>query len=195
MAQQHIARKWTYARKSRRCGVVAEIRRLVVRMAGQNPTWGYTRIQGALKTWGIALAGRRLRGFSRRTGSHRSLSDRRRGRRFCAPIRMRWRARVLHDRSMDVARPGDGLYGVQDQPEIRRVQILGSTPPPDEAFMRQVGRTRTMADVDTCHVLICDRDAKWNGPVRECIQETGIRIVQTPYRAPNARLRRLDGHV
>ena len=48
-----VARKWTYAtpRSSRR-GVLAEIRRLAVRMAGENPTWGYTRIQGALKNVG-----------------------------------------------------------------------------------------------------------------------------------------------
>jgi putative transposase len=45
-----VARKWTYAtgRSSRR-GVIAEIRQLVVRMAEENPTWGYTRIRGALK--------------------------------------------------------------------------------------------------------------------------------------------------
>src|SRR5437588_227075 len=35
-------------------------------------------------------------------------------------------------------------------------------------------------------VLICDRDAKWSEPVHEILQEAGIRIVQTPYRAPNA---------
>jgi hypothetical protein len=29
--------------------VLAEIRRLVVRMAKENPTWGYKRIRGALK--------------------------------------------------------------------------------------------------------------------------------------------------
>src|SRR5207244_2439531 len=46
--RQLIARKWTYARKSPRRGVLAEIRRLVVRMAKDNPTWGSTRIQGAL---------------------------------------------------------------------------------------------------------------------------------------------------
>jgi len=49
--------------------------------------------------------------------------------------------------------------------------------------MRQVGRTLTMADAETCRVLICDRDAKWSGPVRDVLQEAGIRIVQTPYRA------------
>jgi hypothetical protein len=51
--RQLIVRKWTYAR--RRCGrpgVLAEIRRLVVRMAEENPTWGYTRIRGALKNVG-----------------------------------------------------------------------------------------------------------------------------------------------
>jgi putative transposase len=48
-----IARKWTSARRcpSRR-GVLTEIRCLTVRMAEENPTWGYTRIQGALKNVG-----------------------------------------------------------------------------------------------------------------------------------------------
>src|SRR4030095_958845 len=49
--RQLIARKWTYARTSGRC-VLLEIRRLVVRMAAENPTWGYTRIQGVLKNVG-----------------------------------------------------------------------------------------------------------------------------------------------
>jgi putative transposase len=46
--RQLIARKWTYrkGRPGRPC-VLAEVRRLVVRMATENPSWGYTRIQGA----------------------------------------------------------------------------------------------------------------------------------------------------
>ena len=47
-----IARKWTYAKSSGRRGVLFEIRQLVVRMASENPTWGYTRIQGALANIG-----------------------------------------------------------------------------------------------------------------------------------------------
>jgi hypothetical protein len=58
-----IARKWTYAKGRRsRAGVLAEIRRLVVRMAEENPTWGYTRICGALKNVGIGSADRRSLG-------------------------------------------------------------------------------------------------------------------------------------
>jgi transposase InsO family protein len=36
-------------REGRSSGVLAEIRGLVVRMSEENPTWGYTRIRGALK--------------------------------------------------------------------------------------------------------------------------------------------------
>jgi hypothetical protein len=68
----------------------------------------------------------------------------------------------------------------------RRVQILGSTPHPDEAFMGQVARTLTVADGGVCRVLICDRDAKWSQPVRARLQDAGIRVIRTPYRAPNA---------
>ena len=68
----------------------------------------------------------------------------------------------------------------------RRVRVVGITPHPDEAFMRQVVRTLSMADGDLCRVLICDRDAKWSAAVRERLEEAGIRVVQTPYEAPNA---------
>jgi hypothetical protein len=41
-----VARKWTYARqRPGRPGVRRDIRRLVVRMATDNPRRGYTRIQ------------------------------------------------------------------------------------------------------------------------------------------------------
>jgi transposase len=50
--RQLISRKWTHARRPGRRGVLVEIRQLAVRMAAENPTWGYTRIQGALKNVG-----------------------------------------------------------------------------------------------------------------------------------------------
>jgi hypothetical protein len=50
--RQLIARKWKYAPRPRRRGVLLEIRQIIVRMATDNPTWGYTRIQGALTNVG-----------------------------------------------------------------------------------------------------------------------------------------------
>ena len=51
--RQLIARKWTYARRGTTPSrVLAEIRQLIWRMAKENPGWGYTRIEGALKNLG-----------------------------------------------------------------------------------------------------------------------------------------------
>jgi hypothetical protein len=52
-----IARKWTYSTpRLGRPSVLPEIGRLVVRMASENPSWGYTRLQGALKNLGHRVA-------------------------------------------------------------------------------------------------------------------------------------------
>jgi hypothetical protein len=52
-----IAQKWTYERKGpgRPC-VAQEITDLVVRMARENASWGYDRIQGALTNIGYVVA-------------------------------------------------------------------------------------------------------------------------------------------
>jgi putative transposase len=71
----------------------------------------------------------------------------------------------------------------------RRVQIISSTPHPVEMFMRHVGRTLTAADeaiLAGVRLLICDRDAKWSASVRARLGEARVRVVQTPYQAPNA---------
>ena len=47
-----IAKKWDYSDRRKmapgRPSISAEVARLVLRMAKENPTWGYDRIQGAL---------------------------------------------------------------------------------------------------------------------------------------------------
>ena len=66
--RQLIARKWTYGRKAGRRGVLADIRRLVVRMAEENPSWGYTRIQGALKNVGHCVGRSTIRRILKAAG-------------------------------------------------------------------------------------------------------------------------------
>jgi putative transposase len=64
-----IARKWTYGSpRHGRPGVQLEIRRLVLQMANDNPSWGYTRIQGALKNLGHSVARATVARILRRQG-------------------------------------------------------------------------------------------------------------------------------
>ena len=49
-----VAQKWDFSRRRGpgRPGIMREISQLIVRMAVDNPGWGYTRIQGALANLG-----------------------------------------------------------------------------------------------------------------------------------------------
>ena len=186
--RQLIARKWTYARTgTRRRGVLAEIRRLVGRIANENPTWGYTRIQGALKNLGHHV-GRSTIARLLRTQGISPVPERPTS--WQTFLRAHWGAIAGSDFFTTEVWTWRGLVTFYTVFVIdlasRRVQILGSTPHPNEAFMGQVARTLTMADGGLCRVLICDRDAKWSAPVRARLRDAGIRVIQTPCRAPNA---------
>ena len=70
----------------------------------------------------------------------------------------------------------------------RRVQVVGVTPRPDEAFMLQA--MRHLTDGTECvmrsgRVLIRDRDPKWSDAVVEFLAREGIRTIRTPPQAPN----------
>jgi transposase InsO family protein len=186
--RQLVVRKWTYTgKRSSRGGVVTEIRHLVVRMAGENPTWGYTRIQGALKNLGHQVGrstiARILKAHGLPPAPNRPTS-------WQTFLRAHWGAIAGADFFTTEVWTWRGLvtfYAVfVIDLATRRVQVLGITPHPDDAFMYQVVRTFTMADGTPCRALICDRDAKWSAAVRERLAEGGIRVVQTPYQAPNA---------
>jgi transposase InsO family protein len=189
--RQLIARKWTYAKgRCGRPGVLAEIRWLVVRMAAENPTWGYTRIRGALKNVGHRV-GRST--IARILKAHGLPPVPERPTSWQLFLQAHWGAIAGADFFTTEVWTWRGLVTYYTVFVIdlasRRVQIVGSTPSPTHLFMRQVGRTLTAADegVLVSHrVLICDRDAKWSAAVREQLGEAGIRVVQTPVQAPNA---------
>ncbi len=55
-----IAQKWTFTpKRPGRPGIMREISALILRMATENPAWGYTRIQGARRTWATTWPGPR----------------------------------------------------------------------------------------------------------------------------------------
>jgi len=72
--------------------------------------------------------------------------------------------------------------------QSRQVHVAGSTRYPGEAFVMQA--VRGLANpvdgilVNGC-VLVCDRDRKWSRAVLEFLEQEGIRIIRTPFWAPN----------
>jgi putative transposase len=144
--RQLIARKWTYARKrSSRYGVLAEIHRVVVRMAEENPTWGYTRIQGALTNVGHRV-GRST--IARILKTHGVSPVPARPTSWQTFLRAHWNAVAAADFLTTEVWTWRGLVTYHAVFVIdlasRRVQSVGSTPHPNGLFMRQVSRTRTV---------------------------------------------------
>jgi len=185
-----IARKWTYARRrSGRPGVLAEIRRLVLRMATENPSWGYTRIQGALKNVGHRVARSTIASILKAEGIPPSRERPSSWRTF---LRAHWSALVAADFFTTEVWTARGLVTYYTlfvlELQSRRVHVAGSTPYPDEAFVLQAVRDLANAIdgilVEGC-VLICDRDRKWSRGVLEFVEHEGVRIIRTPFRAPN----------
>jgi transposase InsO family protein len=186
--RQLVARKWTFpTRRGSRRGVLTEIRTLVVRMAEENPTCGYTRIQGALKNLGHH-AGRST--IARIIKTQGLAPAPKRPTSWQTFLRAHWGAIAGADFFTTEVWTWRGLVTFYTVFVIdlasRHVRILGTTPHPEETFMRQTVRTLTMADAESCDVMICDRDTKWSAAVRDRLNEAGIQIVQTPYQAPNA---------
>jgi hypothetical protein len=183
--RQLVARKWTYATpRSGRRGVLAEIQCLVVRMANENATWGYTRIQGALKNVGHRVGRSTIARILKAAGlppvPQRPTS-------WQTFLKAHWGVIAGADFFTTEVWTWRGLVTYYTVFVIdlasRRVHVLGSTPHPSDLFMDQLVRRVTAADDGALvghRVLICDRDRKWSGVVRQRLGEAGIRVVLTP---------------
>jgi putative transposase len=183
-----IARKWTYATsRPGRPGVQVEIRRLAVRMATENPSWGYTRIQGALKNLGHRVARSTIAKILKEQGIPPSCERPMTWRTF---LRARWRALFAADFFTTEVWTARGLvtYYTLFVIELQSRRVLSSTSHPDEAFVVQTMRALT-DEVDgvlgsRC-ILICDRDRKWSAGVEHFLATAGVRVIRTPFWAPN----------
>jgi len=63
-----IARRWTYGRRTGRPPTGTEIRALALRLARENPRWGYQRIVGELHGLGLTLSATTVRKILREAG-------------------------------------------------------------------------------------------------------------------------------
>jgi len=185
-----IARKWTSETpRFGRPGVQVEIRRLAVRMATDNPSWGYTRIQGALKNLGHRVARSTIAKILK---EHRIPPSRERPLTWRTFLRAHWSALFAADFFTTEVWTVRGLVTYYTvfviELHSRRVHVLGSTTHPDEAFVIQTMRHLT-DDADGVlrenRMLICDRDRKWSAAVERFLATAGVRVIRAPFLAPN----------
>jgi len=183
-----VARKWTYGGRGRPQGLQARIRALVIRMATDNPTWGYTRIQGALKNLGHRVGRSTIARILQAAGIPPSRERPMTWRTF---MRAHWPALLAADFFTTEVWTHFGLLTYYTafviELDSRRVHVIGSTPHPDDAFVVQAfrGLANDRNVLRAGRFLICDRDPKWSSAMEELLRAVGVRVVRTPASAPN----------
>jgi putative transposase len=183
-----VARRWTYPRTTPgRPSLDAELRTLILRLARENPSWGYQRIVGELKGVGIAVSATSVRKVLLEAGVHP------------APQRgpSSWRAFLRAQAASMVACDFLTVETAFLQRiyvlffislETRRIEYIACTANPDGRWVAQQARNLVMqlGHEQRFRFLVRDRDAKFSHSFDEVFRTEGMRVIRTPIRAPNA---------
>jgi putative transposase len=145
---------------------------LILRIARENPRWGYQRIVGELKGLGVVVSATSIRNVLR--GEQVGPAGGRSG--------PSWR-QFLQSQAKS-------LIAVFIEVATRRVHIAGCTAHPDGAWVTQQARqiTWTLAErPEPIRLLSRDHDRTFTRSFDEVFQGAGMRIVRTPIQAPQAK--------
>jgi putative transposase len=165
---------------------------LILRLARENPRWGYRRIQGELKKLGMSVSATTIRTVLLRNGLRP------------APRRasVTWRAFLRAQASAIVATDFFTVETVRLKTlyilfcielHTRRVRLAGVTDHPNGRWVVQRAREfsmsreeETTAGTSAPQFLIRDRDSKFTRAFDDVFASDGIQTIQTPIQAPNA---------
>ena len=168
--------------------VIAE---LVVRMAVDNPGWGYTRIRDALWKLGHEIGRNTVKRILRDNGIQPA-PERSRRTSWKTFIKAHLGEIAAADFfTVEVLTTG-GLvrYSVLFVMELktRAVEIAGITCEPTEAWMKQIARNLTDAEdgfLLGVRYLVLDRDPLYTGAFRKFLKDNGVHPLRLPARSPN----------
>src|SRR5450759_4195694 len=183
-----VKHKWTYRRrKTGRPPLDGEICRLIVRMAKDNPRWGYMRIQGELRKLGIRVGASSIKRLLRHEGLGPAP---RRGPSWGEFLRSQAEGIWACDFFTVETAFLKTLY-VLFFIEVgsRRLHVTAATPHPNGTFVTQQARNlcfRLDERSEPVRFLIRDRDAKFSTSFDEVFRTEGMRVIRTPVRSPQA---------
>jgi putative transposase len=199
--RQLVAEKWDYSDRRRSPGrprVGPETVELLLRMARENPTWGYDRIQGALANLGHGISDTTVGNILREHGIE-PVPERKRQSTWKEFLEAHWDVLGAIDFTTIEVWTKSGLITLYllfaMEVAARRVHLAGCTTTPEEAWMKQIARNLTSSGdgflLGTRHVLM-DRDAKFCANFRSILKSAGVKAVRLPPQSPdlNAHLER-----
>jgi putative transposase len=177
-----VRRRWTYSHQPGRPSIPVGSVRLVIRLARENPTWGYRRIQGELLGMGIRLAPSSVWAILKRHGIEPS--PRRTRPTWGEFLRAQASALLACDFfTVDTVllRRLYVLFFIDHR--SRKVQVAGVTASPTGPWVTQQAWALGERAIPA-KWLIRDRDAKFTISFDEVFRSEGVGIIRTPVRAP-----------
>jgi putative transposase len=189
-----IKAKWDYCKRRRkspgRPAVTEAVARLVLRMAEENPSWGYDRIQGAIVNLGLSISDTTVGNLLRANGVE-PVPVRQRTTTWKTFLKAHWDSIAAIDFTTVEVWTKDGLttfYGlVAIRLNTRRAEIAGITECPDGDWVGQMARNLTASGgflAGASHLFI-DQDTKFL-PLRTYLEGmTDTEVVLLPPRSPN----------
>jgi transposase InsO family protein len=188
-----VAKKYdgSQTRRPGRRATKPDIAALVVRLANENPAWGYTRIRGGLKHLGHDVARNTIKAIPKDHGIQPA-PERRTKMPWKTFLAAHWDGLAAADFFTVEVLTMAGLvrYVVLFVMKLktRTVEIAGITTHPDEAWMTQVARNLTDADDGFLRGmvhLILDRDPLYTTAFRALLRDRGVTLLRLPARSPN----------
>jgi putative transposase len=187
--RQLVARHWTYARRSPgRPAVGDELRALVLRLARENPRWGYRRIAGELVGLGVSVSQTTVRKLLGEAGL--GPAGARGGLSWREFLRRQAQSIIACDFFTVETVTLRRIY-VLFFIELgsRRVHLAGVARNPSGAWVTQQARNVAWSlpeRATRARYLIHDRDSKFTHAFDEVFRSEGVEVVRTPFRAPKA---------
>ena len=190
-----IAKKWDYtARREKKPGrppITDTVKKLVVRLARENPTWGYDRIQGALANLGHQVSDQTVGNILKEYGIEPAPA-RKRQTSWKTFIQAHWDVLAAIDFTTVEVWTKGGLvtYYLLFVMELksRRVHFAGCTPRLGDAYVKQIARNLTDpfdGFLNDSKYVLMDRDANFSSAFRTMLVDAGVEPVRLPAKSPN----------